>query len=266
MSIAFFPQKEKASTEARVTLSTFNFNHEGNSDDTLLREGSPQRCTYTFGETLADVPLPLALTHWGDTEVIVALPPLTCDPKILKIMLPVFPTGVVTGVDETDARDGNAIVTLQRAIYFPTSTPVRQARLMYRNDGESSMAAGGRLYLVLDKLIHSAASEEDDTNRTTEGASENSMSVDDGGRGKIGGPDLGQASPPVVLRWKITQGDGWRAWDPDIDGTASDLKSEIPVWKMLKGQFVDSDKLFSVPIRSGLDWTRKGYLSCAAMG
>lgn len=221
---------------------------------------------YTFGETLADVPLPLALTHWGETEVIVALPPLTCDPKILKIMLPVFPSGAVTAVDETDAGDGNAIVALQRAIYFPTSTPARQAHLMYRNDGESGIAAGGRLYLMLDKLVHSAASEEDGTNRTTEGATEGSTSVDDGGRGKIGGPDLGQASPPVVLRWKITQDDGWRAWDPDIDGTSSDLKRDIPVWKMLRGQFVDSDKLFSVPIRSGLDWTRKGYLSCAAMG
>jgi hypothetical protein len=51
-----------------------------------------------------------------------------------------------------------------------------------------------------------------------------------------------------------------------MDGTASDLKRDVPVWKMLRGQFVDSDKLFSVPIRSGLDWKRKGYLSCSAMG
>lgn len=241
-----------------MTLSTFNFNHEGNSDDTLLREGAPQRCTYSFGEALADVPLPLALTHWSDTEVIIALPPLTCDAKILKIMLPAFPSVAVSGAEESSLTDdGSAITTLSNAIYFPTSTPSRGARLMYRNDGESGMTAGGRLYLVLDKLIHTVAGENNGVGQTTEGVTDISAP---------GGPDLGQASPPVVLRWKIAQSDGWRPWHPKVDSTASDLKRDVPVWKLLRGQFVDSDKLFSVPIRSGLDWRRKAYLSCAAIG
>lgn len=264
LSIAFIPQAGKPSTEARVTLSTFNFNHEGNSDDTLLRECPPQRCTYTFGETLADVPLPLVLTHWSDTEVIIALPPLTCDPKILKIMLPVFP---VSNVDESGRVDGNAILTLQNAVYFPTSTPVRHAHLMYRNDGERGMTAGGRLYLVLDKLVHASTGEDNIATESPEESTDSSIFVGNGNDGKADGPDLGQACPPIVLRWKVAQGaGGWRAWNPDADDRASDLKRDIPVWKMLRGQFVDSDKLFSVPIRSGLDWTRKGYLSCGTMG
>lgn len=249
-----------------MALSTFNFNHEGNSDDTLLRECPPQRCTYTFGETLADVPLPLALTHWSDREVIIALPPLTCDPKILKIMLPVFPAVAPSGGEDDYCSGENTIMTLQHAVYFPTSTPARQAHLMYRNEGEIGKTVGGRLYLVLDKLVHTAAGDDNDATGTTGDVTESSESVGDSINGKVDGPDLGHASPPVVLRWKVAQGDGWRAWDTNSDTMSSDLKRDVPVWKMLRGQFVDSDKLFSVPIRSGLDWRRKGYLSCSAIG
>jgi hypothetical protein len=138
---------------------------------------------------------------------------------------------------------------------------------MYRNDGQAGTEAGGRLYLVLDKLLHPGAEKNSGEMETIKNAKTSIIPHDnDEERDEAGGPDLGQASPPVVLRWKVEQGDGWRAWDPDVDGTASDLKRDVPVWKMLRGQFVDSDKLFSVPIRSGLDWRRKGYLSCAAMG
>lgn len=265
LSIAFFPQKETASTEARVTLTTFNFNSQGTSEDTLFREFPPQRCTYSFGETLADVPLPLALTHWSDTEVIVALPPLTCDPRILKIMLPVLPYSAVPGPEQDSDADRNNIVTLQRSIFFPTSTPNRQASLMYRNEGQSGIGAEGRLYLVLDKLIHPSAADDTDGVGSSEKTTDDFPSNNYEGN-EAGAPELGQASPPVVLRWKIEQNGGWRAWNPEVDSKASDLKRDVPVWKMLRGQFVDSDKLFSVPIRSGLDWTRKGYLSCGAMG
>ncbi|KAG8160710.1 hypothetical protein KVR01_008974 [Diaporthe batatas] len=265
LSIAFVPRRETASTEARVTLTTFSFNHEGTTDDTLFRECPPQECTYSFGETLADVPLPLALTHWSDTEVIVALPPLTCDPKILKLMLSALPDLPVPGPDDDRCAGGNNILTLQSAIYFPTSTPIRQARLMYRNEGQSDVKAEGRLYLVLDRLVPSDGSKHADGVESGEKTTDSSTSKNDEG-GDTGAPELGQASPPVVLRWKIAHNDGWRAWDPEADSKASDLKREVPVWKMLRGQFVDSDKLFSVPIRSGLDWTRKGYLSCGVIG
>jgi hypothetical protein len=137
---------------------------------------------------------------------------------------------------------------------------------MYRNDGQAGTEASGRLYLILDKLVHPGADKDNNTNSDIHKAE-----VDHGDGDETGGADLlvGQVSPPVVLRWKIERGngrDGWRAWDPDVDGRASDLKRNVPVWKMLRGQFVDNDKLFSVPIRSGLDWKRKGYLSCAAIG
>lgn len=265
LSIAFIPQRETASTEARVTLTTFNFNSQGNNEDTLFRECPPQRCTYSFGESLAHVPLPLALTHWSDTEVTVALPPLTCDPKILKIMLPFLPHLAVADREDDSCAGGGTIMTLQHAIFFPMSTPNRQACLMYRNEGQSGIVAEGRLYLVLDRPVHPSAADDTDGVESSEKTTDDFPSNNYEGN-EAGAPELGQASPPVVLRWKIEQNDGWRAWNPEVDSKASDLKRDVPVWKMLRGQFVDSDKLFSVPIRSGLDWTRKGYLSCGAMG
>lgn len=173
---------------------------------------------------------------------------------------------VLSGVADDHCSAENTIMTLQRTVYFPTSTPARQARLMYRNDGESDKTSGGRLYLVLDKLVHTVTNEDSGVVKNTEDVTQGSTSVDNGTNGNAGGPNLGHASPPVVLRWRIAQGDGWRAWDTNLDTMSSDLKRDVPVWKMLRGQFVDSDKLFSVPIRSGLDWRRKGYLSCSAMG
>jgi hypothetical protein len=156
---------------------------------------------YAFGETLADVPLPLALTHWSDTEVVIALPPLTCDPKILKIMLPVLPPVAATAAEEETGCDGNTPMTLQHRVYFPTWTPGRQAHMMYRNDGEDGKAAaGGRLYLVLDNLVHPDVAEANGVTMTTEDATTRPASVEANQPGETCGPELGQASPPVVLR------------------------------------------------------------------
>lgn len=205
-------------------MSTFDFNHEGNSSDTLLRKGPARTCSYTFGELLKDMPVPLALSYWSDHEVIIALPPLTCDPKILRISL---------GNTKVDG----AIWTLRRPIYFPTSTPKRNPRLLYRREGQDVC---GYIYLSLDSLNPGASSQRGDDKSDSS-------------------KEPSRVSPPVMLRWK----DGWRAWEEEEDGRASDLKRGLSVWKMLKGGFIDSDKSFNVVTRSGADWARKAYLSCS---
>lgn len=206
--MSFYPQK--ASTEVHISMSTFSFNGDSDSDDALIRQSEARGYKYTFGETLADVALPLCLTCWSETEVVIALPPLTCDPRIVKIGL------IDSGADAS-------FCTLGAPIYLPTSTPRRKAQLLYRSS--QGTRSSDYLLLTLDSM---------------------------------------QLEAPVVLRWKIAELGGWRAWDEERDGTASDVKRGISAWQMLKGDFVDNDKYFSVPIRSGLDWTRKGYLSCAA--
>lgn len=208
-------------------MSTFSFNSDDDDDDALLRESQTRGYQYTFGETLAEVALPVSLTCWSDHEVVIALPPLTCDPRIIKIGLPRLPISA-------EESDPAAVCTLRAPIYFPTSTPRRKARLMYRGS-PGGTDGSDHLFLALDGLaaVDQAAEE--------------------------GQP----ASGPVVLRWKLAELGGWRAWEEERDGTSSDVKRGLSAWQMLKGDFVDNDKYFSVPIRSGLDWTRKGYLSCA---
>lgn len=215
------------------------------------------------------MPTPLALTHWDDREVVIALPPLTCDPRIVKIRLP--EVSAATG-QITACADERAIVTLRDPVYFPTSTPRRGARLMYRGDGVAKTEDGHCLYLAMDTacsadggVASGAGAGADDASATVSGSRQAESPRTPGPASHQEQGSLpGRVSPPVVLRWKIGPGDdGWRAWDPDEDGKASDLKRPIPIEKLLQGQFVDPDKLFSVSIRSGLDWTRKGYLSCA---
>lgn len=209
-------------------MSTFRFHADSDDEDAVLRHSEVSGYKYMFGETLADVALPLALTCWSDNEVVIALPPLTCDPKIIKIGLRRH-----AGQVEDIAHDAS-FCTLRAPIYFPTSTPRRKARLLYR----SSEGTKGSGYICLAL---------DGTEPSEHGAGEDVLT-----------------SPPVVLRWKIAELGGWREWEEKQDGTASDLKRGISDWQMLKGDFVDNDKYFRVPIRSGLDWTRKGHLSCAA--
>jgi len=48
-----------------------------------------------------------------------------------------------------------------------------------------------------------------------------------------------------------------------MDGLSDDVKAEVVAQyeqQRLRGEFIGNS--FSVPIRSGLDWTRKAFLTC----
>jgi len=236
LSIAF--TSNETNTTCRLTVSTFDFNVNGNVDDTLVRRSQASSCTYEFADRLCDTPWPLALTHWTDDHVVVALPPLTCDPKIVRVAL-----------NNHAAGNGN-VSTMCEQIFFPTSTPRRKARLLYRRGiGEKDDC----IYLALDALLP-----EGPRDRSSIQA-EAAQFTREGGSPRDG---LGQASPPVVLRWKVGAEQGWKEWDDEVDSRSNDMKKEGSLWEILRGGFVESGKSFSVPYRSGLDWTRKGYLSC----
>lgn len=68
----------------------------------------------------------------------------------------------------------------------------------------------------------------------------------------------------VVIRWLISRKavDGWRPWNQQKDSELEGLDKDEDVIQMLRGKYVDEGIAFIVPIRSGLDWTRKSYLSC----
>ncbi|KAM3075813.1 hypothetical protein ACMFMG_007940 [Clarireedia jacksonii] len=225
--------EEPTSTKCDVTVAAYRFNPDGNSDDTFIRESQPIQCTYSFSDRLTNIPLPLTLTYWNDDALLIALPPLTCDPKIILVKL-----------SKNGGDEDTTVKTLRTPIYFPASTPHREPRMLHRSgsDGKNSY-----LYLALGAVCPST--DPDSTERP---------SKDD--------PDARhpetQASPPAFLQWKIPQKDGWRALDANLDSKSSDLRREISPWKVLRGDFVESEKPFSVPIRSGLNWDRKAYLSC----
>ncbi|RYP81370.1 hypothetical protein DL770_005923 [Monosporascus sp. CRB-9-2] len=120
------------------------------------------------------------------------------------------------------------IQTLANPIFFPNSTPCRSPRILYRS---SLKEKKDTFVLALSGLCLG-------TNETNSGYS------------------------PVVLEWKVKKKDGWRAWDEAID--SSELGSaEARTYTELRGTFIDADRRFNVTVRSGLDWKRKAFLSCA---
>ena len=176
---------------------------------------------------LHNIANPLALTFWNDDSVIVALPPLTCDPKILKIMLPEG----TSGGDATDEGD-DAIFTPCERICFPTTITRRSHQLVYRAGSEGD---DDYLYLCLGPLVMASTDNSTDHSRD---------------------------KPPIVLRWKIPHQEGWRACDAEI-GQETCPNREKSVIRRLRGNFVSENRSFGVPVRGGLNWSRKGFLSCA---
>lgn len=172
------------------------------------------RIVYNFADPLIALDPPFSLSYWCDDYIMIALPPLTCSPKILKISL------------NSDVSD--PVLTLRNPIYFPASTPRRDARLVYR---PSSKDAEGYVFLVLN-AVPAAKDATSDT-----------------------------SSPVAALRWSVSDDDGWRPWNQEDEILPDSTRNSL--WKFMRGNFVESGKPFSVPVRCGLNWTRKGYLSCA---
>ncbi|KAI0432032.1 hypothetical protein F5Y09DRAFT_303299 [Xylaria sp. FL1042] len=199
-------------TECAVTTSTLNFTLEETDANKTITASQTRRIVYNFADPLEAIEPPFVLTYWCDNHIIVALPYLTCNPKILKIAL--------------DSPASTPIATLRTPIYFPASTPRRDARLVYR---PSSKDSEGYVFLVLNAVP----------------AGENTT-----------------GSPVTALRWGVSDEDGWRAWSEEEDGDSETLLKDSPLWNFMRGNFVESGKPFSVPVRSGLNWTRKSFLSC----
>ncbi|KAI0192806.1 hypothetical protein F4808DRAFT_362548 [Astrocystis sublimbata] len=202
--------RQKLYTECSVTKASLNFP----SDNKGITATHLVHVKYTLADPLIAIEPPSVLTYWYTSHVIVALPPLTCSPKILKLVL-----------------DGDSVSTLRNPIYFPASTPRRDPRLVYR---PSSQDAEGYVFLVLNAVppVGDATSK------------------------------LDPGSPVVALRWCVHDDEGWRPWDKDEDDTSLDMANDSTVWNLMRGTFVESGKPFSVPVRCGLNWTRKSYLSC----
>ncbi|KAI1335370.1 hypothetical protein F5Y15DRAFT_419856 [Xylariaceae sp. FL0016] len=214
-----FDEKEYG-TECAVAIASTSSIPDSCNDQISLTDTDVIRCVYSLADHPIDLPSPFVLTSWCDDYVLIALPPLTCEAKILKITL-------------GPGCDDRTILTLREPIYFPNSTPRRDARLLCRPSTKNSE---GYIFLVL--------------NAVTATSAENPL-------------ESSQTSPVVALRWSVSDDEGWREWDAEVDGKSTELKNGISFWTMMRGTYAESGRPFSVPIRSGLNWTRKGYLSCS---
>ncbi|KAH7359279.1 hypothetical protein B0T11DRAFT_113941 [Plectosphaerella cucumerina] len=241
-------------TECHVVLSTYRFTRESPSSYTFEASGTPVDFTYRFAEMLTTLPAPFVMTYWTPEAVVVSLPPLTYNPRIVRIGL--------------EAEHG--VTTPTGPIFFPASTAWRRPHLMY---------GGGSLYLILDASSTGGGTMCVVQSRCGRPGCKNVREVkgeekQEGGK-QDGGKQQAVVSPPVVLRWKMTkdkeEADGeddtlaWRTWNQEEDGRSEDVKvgrSEAEELRMLRGDFVGAKK-YHVPYRSGLDWTRQGVLSCA---
>ncbi|KAJ5370879.1 uncharacterized protein N7496_006971 [Penicillium cataractarum] len=220
-------REQEGHAECALSLSTSRFTTNEAGSSSLDEPRIHQQITYKMKEPIDSLPANLVLVHWSDSEVVVALPPLTCEPKIVKFGLS-RPSN--SGPDTLWSAE-----TLRTPIYFPSSAIVSNPVLLYRHRSSSK-----------DHELFLALTEKNSASHPTD----------------VGEQETSHVPSPVVIRWKIPHKDGWRLWDSEIDEESEDLKRGIDDMRILRGGFVDGDKRFYVPIRSGLDWTRSGYLTC----
>ncbi|KAF4339897.1 vegetatible incompatibility het-E-1 [Fusarium beomiforme] len=261
LSVGFY-QKE-ASAECHIAVSCFEFvqNPDGYSFQ-ACKNGPFASFTYSFLGKVDELPQPYIMTNWTAEHLVLALPPLSYSPKIIRISL-------VSSRDQEDL--SSRVSTLTYPIFLPQSTISRNPHIMYC-DG-SSPEKDSYLYLVLDTPEPSCP---DSTLRCgpghfrESGCPENSFN-----------DQRTEMSGPVVMGWRMLgsgktrktgddekEGSGseekyaWRDWKDD-DLVSEDLltkRSAADEYQMLRGDFVG--ETYSVPIRSGLNWTKVGVLTC----
>ncbi|KAF4946771.1 hypothetical protein FGADI_10975 [Fusarium gaditjirri] len=215
LSIGFY--QEDGHTKCQVTASCFEFLHSSSRHSFQApNHGTCASFVYSFLGKVDELPRPYIMTNWTPEHVVLALPPWTYSPKIIKISL--LP---LTDHATTSKGLPPRISTLTQPVFFPQSTISRDPHIMTRFSGPVVMRW---------KVVgHGTA-------RTTQD-----------------GEDNGEISE---------ERHAWREWNNE-DQVSEDAKVErsaLEEYRMLRGDFVG--ETYTVPIRSGLDWTREGVLSC----
>ena len=182
-----------------------------------------QRLSYTFGGSVNTLQAPYIITYWDTDTVYLCLPSLSCNPKLVRFRL-----SNIHPQQASSAGEETPIQTLVSPIFLPSSTPYRKPKLLYRASPERSDI----LVLALDSLRQSDS-------------------------------DGGNDYPPTVMEWKIDNMGGWRAWEDIGDGEEHGLRGMNRTYETLRGTFITADQGFNVVVRSGLNWTKKAFLSCA---
>jgi hypothetical protein len=210
-----------------IYFTTWRFDPSASSIPERFRNERPiQTISYRFADSIKSHHPSIVLTDWCDNYLIAALPPLHSAPRIVRIGLQ-HDLGSATTAD-------CGFETLKSQIFVPSTTPNRNPQIMMLAPDPSSPEHSSSEHLIL------SLDAEDDGMR-----SQNSL-----------------ASPARVFTWFLPDRGGWRSWDPATDECSEKLRDSEAIFEMLRGSYVDPSRKFNVPIRSGLDWTKKAFVSC----
>ncbi|KAF2736869.1 hypothetical protein EJ04DRAFT_575086 [Polyplosphaeria fusca] len=219
------------SVQHTVSLSALEFNYPPQDGSCALeRTHLATTVTYECGGTTQH---PYLLAHWTKEWLYIALPSLSCNTKIVRLRLP-QDGEEATSSSETD------IQTVRDPVFFPYSTPYRNPRIkVFNHNGDKQT-----LVLALDAEFAPKIDAED----TSTGSQK---------------PEQDILKPPALMTWKLDEGKDWRKWDTDVDEKDKQIMDHKNQYAMLRGTFVDAGKRFEVPVRSGLNWRKTAFLSCA---
>jgi hypothetical protein len=212
-----------------TSVSSFHFPSNIDELQDLSRSQLTQHITYQTSKSVKELSPTFILTHWTPQYLYIALPLLSSSPKIVRLALdPAQPYSPPAGFQ-----------TLQNPLYFPTSTPYRNPQLYIHSSKPASSTNSSvptdHLILALDPDV----SQKSEDQRT------------------------GSINSPMLFIWSISESNSWRDWAQENDEQSAELKTNQRTYEMLRGTFVNSEQRFSIPIRSGLDWTKKAFVSCA---
>lgn len=208
-----------------AALSTFRFAVATDGRCELERIHTTQHVSH---EAYTHLQHPLVLTYWDESYLYIALPPLGCNAKMLRVTL--------RNESEAEPEIGSVVHTLVKPVYFPYSATYRNPRIKVLP--KSSKSKRQILVLLLD--------------------AEKAPCLMENGKCK----QHTFSNPPAVMTWELKGERSWRAWDQALDEQDSRVKDNARMYEMLRGSFVMADRKFKVVARSGLDWRRVAYLSC----
>ncbi|KAH8703540.1 hypothetical protein BGW36DRAFT_354957 [Talaromyces proteolyticus] len=238
--LLYTAEQQETSIKQAVTVLCFQFTRSGSEEELVDLQPlySAQSISY---ECYGEIQHPLILTTWTSENLYIALPPLSCNAKVLRLPL--------CGQNENeDLPKLKQFQTLCNPAYFPYSTPYRNPQLKIiesRDDGNNSKQI---LLLALDAQFQDSSS----------------SSSDDGSNDQfpLNSPSRVLSEQPALLTIELDPEADWRDYCAD-DERSQELRDRKWSYDALRGSFLDSNKRFKVPIRSGMDWTRKAFLSCA---
>ncbi|KAH7125546.1 hypothetical protein B0J11DRAFT_308728 [Dendryphion nanum] len=245
-----------------VYISIISLTSTQSSEYTLQSKSTPISMNY---ECETQIRQPFILTDWCDSLLYIAFPPLSCNSKIVRIRL-----GTKIPMEDGDAleqqkeenteqeEDEPQIQTLIEPVFFPFSTLYRHPRLRFIGRKPTSRHLTMALILEAKPKPQPA-----NPSQCTPPPFSSRSSTKTPPPSKSNAHDQGLDTPPTVLLWNVHAKKDWRAWDQDTDVKDKGVVDRESRYEMLRGGFLAKNKRFEVTARSGLDWRRQAFLSCA---